>query len=371
MSFGGQRTATPKFATKPAPPKRLHFGDDDDVDDEPKMEAVTGFEDNKVKRLHEPEKPKEIVIPSLPNKDFRQDAARKRAIYVPESGLTGKADAGSSGPEVLGQQVSQFGLQVTKKTAVTNEKGETDVHMEEMTTSIDNGPVEDQPKSLEETALAALIREAEGKGDEEEPSTLVIPNEIDIFRNDVASRPEETSLEEYEDVPVEQFGAALLRGMGWKEGQSLGGGKADVGPLAAKNFVRREALLGLGAKAEDIPAADKKNRRSAYEFSETNLFVKKPKDDGSRGSSRTGTPDPSSTDERRSERSSSRRARSRSRSPRHRDDRRDERSYKRSKRDRSRSTDRSRRRDYRDDDRGARRRDDYRRDDSRRHESRR
>jgi hypothetical protein len=50
MSFGGQRTATPKFATKPAPPKRLHFGDDDDVDDEPKMEAVTGFEDNKVKR---------------------------------------------------------------------------------------------------------------------------------------------------------------------------------------------------------------------------------------------------------------------------------------------------------------------------------
>jgi hypothetical protein len=59
---------------------------------------------------------------------------------------------------VLGQQVSQFGLQVTKKTAVTNENGETDVHMEEMTTSIDNGPVEDQPKSLEETALAALIR---------------------------------------------------------------------------------------------------------------------------------------------------------------------------------------------------------------------
>lgn len=213
--------------------------------------------------------------------------------------------------------------------------------------------------------------EAEGKGEEEETSNLVIPNEVDIFRNDVASRPEETSLDEYEDVPVEQFGAALLRGMGWKEGQSLGGGKAEVGPLAAKNFVRREALLGLGAKAEDIPAADKKNRRSAYEFSETSLFVKKPKDDGSRGSSRNGTPDPSSTDDRRSERSSSRRVRSRSRSPHHRDSRRDERSHKRSKRDRSRSPDRSRRREHRDDDRGGRRRDDYRRDDSRRHESRR
>jgi hypothetical protein len=52
MSFGGQRTATPKFApkSKPAISKRINFGDDDDVDDEPKAEAVTGFEDNKIKQ---------------------------------------------------------------------------------------------------------------------------------------------------------------------------------------------------------------------------------------------------------------------------------------------------------------------------------
>jgi hypothetical protein len=71
------------------------------------------------------------------------------------------------------------------------------------------------------------IVEAQGKGEEsDEASNLVIPNELDVFRQDVQNRPEETSLEEYEDIPVEQFGAALLRGMGWKEGQSLGRGKA-------------------------------------------------------------------------------------------------------------------------------------------------
>lgn len=36
---------------------------------------------------------------------------------------------------------------------------------------------------------------------------------------DTELRPEESSLEDYEQVPIEQFGLALLRGMGWKEGE--------------------------------------------------------------------------------------------------------------------------------------------------------
>jgi hypothetical protein len=35
----------------------------------------------------------------------------------------------------------------------------------------------------------------------------------------------QASLEDYERVPIEAFGAALLRGMGWKEGEALGSGK--------------------------------------------------------------------------------------------------------------------------------------------------
>ncbi|KAH8549313.1 DExH-box splicing factor binding site-domain-containing protein [Umbelopsis sp. PMI_123] len=363
MSFGGQRTATPKFAPKGkanvTASKRINFGDDEDVDDEPIAEAVTGFEDNKIQHLHEKAKPKEIVIPSLPNKDFRKEAAAKRSIYVPESGVNGEKNAGPSQPEVLGQQVAQYGLQVTKKTKETvkvDENGSSEMQVEETTTDTVTAPTH----TLEEAAVAALVREANSDEEEEPTSNLVIPSELDVFRHDVQNRPEETTLEEYDEVPVEQFGAALLRGMGWKEGQSLGGGKAGASePLAAKNFVRRDALLGLGAKPEDLPESDRQNRRRAYEFSDTNLLVPRLKE-SSRGSSRSSTP----VDDRRRHRTRSRSPSQRTSSSRHRSrspqtisgqrDSRD-RSPKRSRRERSRSNDRYRRsRD--DDDRDSRRR---------------
>ncbi|CAO3671430.1 unnamed protein product [Umbelopsis ramanniana] len=296
--------------------------------------------------LHEKVKQKEIVIPSLPNKDFRKDAVTKRSIYIPEAGLNGGKNAGPSQPEVLGQQVAQYGLQVTKKTKETvtvEENGSSsEMQIEESTT------VTEPTQTLEEAALAALVREANSDDEEEPASNLVIPSELDVFRNDVQNRPEETSLEEYDQVPVEQFGAALLRGMGWKEGQALGGGKGGASePLAAKNFVRRDALLGLGAKPEDLPESDRQNRRNAYQFSDTNLLVPRLKE-SSRGSSRSNTP----ADDRRRSRprsrsppqSSSSRPRSRSppRKSRRREDSRD-RSPKRSRRERSRSYDRYKR----------------------------
>jgi hypothetical protein len=37
----------------------------------------------------------------------------------------------------------------------------------------------------------------------------------------------QSTLEDYEDVPVEEFGAALLRGMGWKDGQGIGRGHRE------------------------------------------------------------------------------------------------------------------------------------------------
>lgn len=122
--------------------------------------------------LHERVKPKEIVIPSLPNKDFRKDAATKRSIYIPEAGLNGGKNTGPSQPEVLGQQVAQYGLQVTKKTketvAVEENGSSSEMQIEESTT------VTEPTQTLEEAALAALVRgkssfdKEGGRGREEE-----------------------------------------------------------------------------------------------------------------------------------------------------------------------------------------------------------
>lgn len=51
----------------------------------------------------------------------------------------------------------------------------------------------------------------------------VIPvNETIAFRDDIQNRPDETTMEEYERLPVDEYGAALLRGLGWSEGEGIG-----------------------------------------------------------------------------------------------------------------------------------------------------
>eukprot|EP00753_Platysulcus_tardus_P003931 PLAT12502.7.p1 GENE.PLAT12502.7~~PLAT12502.7.p1 ORF type:complete len:340 (-),score=140.24 PLAT12502.7:28-1047(-) len=63
----------------------------------------------------------------------------------------------------------------------------------------------------------------------------------------MAARPKELSVTStaYEDVPVEEFGAALLRGMGWRKGAPIGGSnKAVVEPHILSV---RHHRLGLGA----------------------------------------------------------------------------------------------------------------------------
>lgn len=54
------------------------------------------------------------------------------------------------------------------------------------------------------------------------PGIQTLTNETEKFKHDVALRPEVCSLEEYEKVPIDQFGSALLRGMGWKQGMIVG-----------------------------------------------------------------------------------------------------------------------------------------------------
>ena len=73
-------------------------------------------------------------------------------------------------------------------------------------------------------------------------------SEEDAFRSDVASRPDPASMADYEAIPIEAFGEALLRGMagGWKPGDPIGRRKG----VSSKPCVleARPALLGIGAK---------------------------------------------------------------------------------------------------------------------------
>jgi hypothetical protein len=73
------------------------------------------------------------------------------------------------------------------------------------------------------------------------PGMDTIVGETDKFRHDLSMRPDEVDInsDAYEAVPIEEFGAALLRGMGWS-------GKERVKPTGAKVSMRHQRL-GLGA----------------------------------------------------------------------------------------------------------------------------
>jgi hypothetical protein len=74
-----------------------------------------------------------------------------------------------------------------------------------------------------------------------------VQTEEDAFLNDVHNAPDAPTLEAYEATPIEGFGAALLRGMGWKDGEEIGKNGVAAKP---KEIKRRPALLGIGAKEE-------------------------------------------------------------------------------------------------------------------------
>jgi len=84
-------------------------------------------------------------------------------------------------------------------------------------------------------------------------SDLIIPTstvtEEEAFQRDFQDAPPMATLEEYKAVPVEEFGAAILRGMGWVEGQGIGN-QAGQKSVKAKMPQRRPALLGIGAKED-------------------------------------------------------------------------------------------------------------------------
>ena len=92
------------------------------------------------------------------------------------------------------------------------------------------------------------------------PELLQIRDETERFRYDMSHRADDVSIrsEAYEHVPIEEFGAALLRGMGWKEEvdtatrsssskKGVDDGNNTREQLGISRMMPRERNLGLGA----------------------------------------------------------------------------------------------------------------------------
>lgn len=206
------------------------------------------------------------MIPALKNKDWRAEAEARRGggpgrgkkIWVPDDGRQREIR-----PEDLTEQENtgegqQWGLVITApKEGDTGNDGEGGEEEEETE--------KPKPMTEDEAALAALMGKdvnrqdlviAASAGDTNDWRNRAPENEDDAYRKDVSARPDVPTLADYAAVPVEEFGAALLRGMGWKGGEELhGSGKTNgAGKDKKKPKEKRPAFLGIGAKPQsEVP----------------------------------------------------------------------------------------------------------------------
>jgi len=273
--------------SSPKPPQ--HYDDHDpnsssDEDDQVQDELVTGFDQFGVQRcvtlprfrhshLNSPDDRHHIfvfsslnetkkaagplVIPALKNRDWREMARKRRTTnqYVPDSAkaqVTGKdgsvgglgtRDSINSGPVLSG-------LQVRKKETVV--KKEEDVEMTEVSvTETEDVKMEKVELTEDELALRALLAGNDGEGSGPQIDIIPTPaSEADAYKQDVDELPESATLDDYNRIPVSQFGAAMLRGMGWKEGTAASRKrKGIVEPYVPE---ARPALLGIGAKEMEV-----------------------------------------------------------------------------------------------------------------------
>jgi hypothetical protein len=250
------------------PRAALQDGSDDEEEDLVRHEAVTGFDirDGGALKKNEATGNGPLVIPKRKNRDWREEIRRSRQggknLLPPE--VQAQRGGGGRGPEGDGSNgivndtdEVKWGLKVTKKLNTLENGAGGETH-----NSKGNGKMESprstevlverlQEKTADDLAIEALMG---AKSEKKGPDLVILAavnrdreyvrpiTEEDAYRRAVRSAPDVSTLEDYERVPVEEFGAALLRGMGWKEGDEKKGLVARP-----KDVKRRQNLLGLGA----------------------------------------------------------------------------------------------------------------------------
>lgn len=220
---------------------RFQNSDDEDDDTEGVAHAVSHFDQEAggaidVNRAQSSKKGP-LIIRGPGNRDWREESRRKRQKGPLPDGAQQNGEVVVEEPEKL-----QYGLTLGQK---STDRPEPAVELP-LREPLDPQPQKEQ--TADQAALDALL------GNKPQ-STLVLPQvdtEEQAFQRDFDAAPDVPTLEEYAAVPVEEFGAALLRGMGWKDGEPIGKRRGEQ-VKKPRVVERRPALLGIGAK-EDAAA---------------------------------------------------------------------------------------------------------------------
>ncbi|XP_043501058.1 G-patch domain and KOW motifs-containing protein [Polistes fuscatus] len=200
-----------------------------------KVDYIECLDDKDIKIIGEEEKKDEpLVIPLLGSKMWHDR-------------IVNKIDADIFEPKLVPNEEVKVQIDVKKETSSEIANGNTtpihtDIpHTVIKTEPVDTTSIETTGSSLEEQAAKEIIEDLKSTGTKEASKILTLP----IMEEEKALRgQEESTLEDYERIPIEAFGLAVLRGMGWKPGQGIGKNEKLVTTVIPE---LRPKGMGLGA----------------------------------------------------------------------------------------------------------------------------
>ncbi|RYP10451.1 hypothetical protein DL764_000634 [Monosporascus ibericus] len=195
-----------------------------------------------------------LVISGHKNRDWKSEAkARKGNNLLPHEVQVQAANQASKETDPADQDKQiKWGLTVTKKERAeistnSDEAAEEKHSLPEQEMDRDSDTTK-QPNDVEGEAMDALLGKKrksardliikDASGPEESPRI----SEQDAYRRGLEEAAEVSTIEEYDAIPDGEFGAAMLRGMGWK---------GEERAPKPKEHVRRPHLMGLGAKEDE------------------------------------------------------------------------------------------------------------------------
>ncbi|KAI0526463.1 DExH-box splicing factor binding site-domain-containing protein [Xylaria bambusicola] len=251
-------------------PNALHHesdsGDEDDILG--KLEAVTTFNADTSSRssdVHSDKRKKdEYVIRSQKNRDWKAEMKSIRKNPPTIQSLSTENHSLEIAPADQDKDV-KWGLNITKQSVKESleDSSTAEKAPEEQVKSSSNKPpiLTESPEDAEKDAMDALL------GKRKPTRNLVINDsatnsrpqfsEQDAYQKRIMEAAEVSTIEEYSEIPEGEFGAAMLRGMGWK-GEEFGSKPKEV--------QRRPHLMGLGSKEdEEIKKAELAKRHGHRE----------------------------------------------------------------------------------------------------------
>ncbi|XP_050457565.1 G-patch domain and KOW motifs-containing protein [Cataglyphis hispanica] len=206
--------------------------------EEKKVEYIECLDEKAIKVIGKEEEKKEpLVIPLLKSKTWHDRIINKINADIFTQKKISKNDVSNIQEAVSDMQIK----------TISNDKNES---------------------ILDEQAAKEIIEDLKSIEEKDKLSDLSLP----LIKGQNLNGAEESMLDDYEKVPIEDFGTAMLRGMGWKSGEGIGKNPKLVTTIVPEV---RPFGMGLGADKLALQKKDGKIKKEEEELKiEKGSFIK-------------------------------------------------------------------------------------------------